>query len=375
MSSANSKKPDHWMVKMNRRNRTWCTFFNFVTVGALLLERGSGSLAWTLAVLQFLVYPQLIYLVARHARNPKRAEMHNVTLDAICVGAWAAALGFPLWNTFAFTLTSLLTTTAFKGWWGIGQTAAGMGAGALAAILVGGFRFEPATGWAPTLLSMFTALTYVTLVSYSAYIRTIKLSQTRARLQKSEHELKRQLDEINSLQARLQEQATRDGLTGLYNRRYCDETLERELARCGRDGHELSILMIDLDHFKKINDSYGHQAGDDVLRILASLLEEQVRASDVACRYGGEEFLVLLPGAGLETARQRAEAWRAACAARSICVGQHEIRATLSIGIATYPGQAATPQTLLRAADMALYQAKLEGRNRVSFAAAERQAA
>lgn len=357
------------MVDMNHRNRTWCTFFNFVTVGTLLLERGQDHTTWILATLQFLVYPQVIYLIARRAKNPTRAEMNNITLDAVCVGGWAAALGFPLWNTFVFTLTSILTTTAFKGWWGIAQTAAGMGVGALATIMVGGFRFEPATGWAPTLLSMFTALTYVTLVSYSAYIRTVKLSQTRARLQQSEQELKRQLDEINSLQARLQEQATRDALTGLYNRRYCDETLERELARCQRSGEELSILMIDLDHFKQINDTYGHQAGDEVLRALAHLLNEQVRASDVACRYGGEEFLVLLPGAALESALQRAEAWRSALASVPIHFGPHKIKATLSIGIAAYPDHACTPQTLMRAADMALYRAKVEGRNRTAFTA------
>ncbi|WP_194721836.1 sensor domain-containing diguanylate cyclase [Noviherbaspirillum malthae] len=369
MSAATSSNPDHWVVSMNRRNRTWCTFFNFVTVGTLLLERGQGTVIWILAGLQFLVYPQVIYLIARRARNPMRAEMNNVTLDAVCVGGWAAALGFPLWITFTFTLTSVLTTTAFKGWWGIAQTAAGMAAGALAAVMAGGFRFEPATGWAPTLLSMFTSLSYVTLVSYSAYIRTIKLSQTRAHLKRNEQELKRQLDEINSLQARLQEQATRDALTGLYNRRYCDETLERELARCRRNGQELSILMIDVDHFKQINDSYGHQAGDEVLRALAFLLNEQVRASDVACRYGGEEFLVLLPGAGPESALQRAEAWREAFSAVPIRFGPHEIRATLSTGIAAYPSHGAEPQTLLRAADMALYQAKADGRNRTSVTA------
>lgn len=363
----------HWIIAMNRRNRTWCTFFNFVTVVAVFLERGHGPIVWILAALQFLVYPQVIYFIAKRAKNPMRAEMNNVTLDAVSVGVWAAALGFPLWLTFVFTLTSVLTTTAFKGWWGIAQTAVGMAIGALAAVVVGGFRFEPATGWVPTLLSMGTALAYGTLVSYSAYIRTIKLSQIRARMQQSEKELKRQLDEINNLQARLQEQATRDALTGLYNRRYCDETLERELARCQRDGQELSVLMIDLDHFKQINDRYGHQAGDEVLRALAHLLNEQVRTSDVACRYGGEEFLVLLPGAGLESALQRAEAWRRAVASVPVRHGSDEIRATLSIGIATYPGQGETSKTLLRAADMALYQAKVDGRNRTSFTAADKQ--
>jgi diguanylate cyclase (GGDEF)-like protein len=356
------------MVSMNRRNRTWCTLLHFITVSTLFLERGQGGIAWILLALQFLVYPQLIYWLARRARNPKRAEMNNVMLDAVCVGVWAAALGFPLWVTFVFTLTSMITTTAFKGWWGIARTAGGMCAGALATIMLNGFHFEPATSLVTTLLSMFTALFYVAAVAYSAYIRTINLSQTRARLQQSEQELKRQLEEINSLQVRLHEQATRDSLTGLYNRRYCDETLERELARCQRNGQELSVLMIDLDHFKRINDGYGHQAGDEVLRTLARLLGNQVRVSDVACRYGGEEFLVLLPNAGQETALERAETWRSAFATIPIRFGQHEMQATLSIGVATHPAHATSPQTLLRAADMALYQAKVAGRNRTVVA-------
>ncbi|OQY67359.1 MAG: hypothetical protein B6D47_10835, partial [Rhodocyclaceae bacterium UTPRO2] len=114
-------------------------------------------------------------------------------------------------------------------------------------------------------------------------------------LKESNAMLQAQLDEIHRLQADLREQAVRDGLTNLFNRRYLDETLERELARAKREGYPLSLVMIDIDHFKKLNDTYGHQAGDKVLRELAALLWGDVRAEDVPCRYGGEEFVVLLP--------------------------------------------------------------------------------
>ena len=126
--------------------------------------------------------------------------------------------------------------------------------------------------------------------------------------------------------------------------------------------------MIDIDHFKRINDVYGHQAGDEVLKMLATILEDRVRASDVACRYGGEEFLVLMPGAPVATAQARAEQWRASF---SDIVVEHEgksVRSTLSVGIASFPAHGSNPEQLIRSADRSLYRAKTGGRNRVVVA-------
>ncbi|HTY99399.1 MAG TPA: diguanylate cyclase [Rhodocyclaceae bacterium] len=180
--------------------------------------------------------------------------------------------------------------------------------------------------------------------------------------------LQAQLEEIRQLQSALQDQATRDALTGLYNRRYLDETLERELARAHRERAPLSLVMIDLDHFKEINDTYGHRAGDEMLRMMARLLQADVRHEDVPCRYGGEEFLILLPKMTAAAAHDKAERWRDALARMSLPFDGQILRMTASIGVASYPDHGSTPDELTRLADEALYRAKRAGRNRVAVA-------
>jgi diguanylate cyclase (GGDEF)-like protein len=204
------------------------------------------------------------------------------------------------------------------------------------------------------------------VVGYNGISRD--MSQRRAEelaLRATHEQLQKQFDEIQLLQAKLAEQAIHDSLTGLYNRRYLDETLERELARARREGYPLSLVMIDLDLFKRINDDHGHKAGDEVLRALARLLREDVRAEDVPCRYGGEEFLVLLPKMPPATAVQRAEGWRRAIEGMTVPFGGEVLRITASFGVAAYPEHGVTPDDLTQRADEALYQAKAAGRNRV----------
>ena len=176
--------------------------------------------------------------------------------------------------------------------------------------------------------------------------------------------LQHQLDEIHRLQEELRELAVRDGLTNLFNRRYLDETLERELARAKREGYPLSLVMLDIDHFKKLNDTYGHQAGDKVLRELAGLLWGGIRAEDVPCRYGGEEFLILLPRMPLHIALERADAWRTTFQASRVPFGDFLLETTISCGLSAYPDHARTPDDLVRCCDEALYRAKHLGRNR-----------
>lgn len=177
--------------------------------------------------------------------------------------------------------------------------------------------------------------------------------------------LRQQLEEIQHLQAALQEQAIRDSLTGCFNRRYLDETLERELSRAQREGYPLSLLILDLDHFKQINDSYGHQAGDEALKQLASMLAADIRHEDVLCRYGGEEFVILLPRMPLKVAEKRAERWRQMISQLRLAIGDIEMGFTASIGLACYPEHGKTADELTQLADLALYIAKHEGRNRV----------
>jgi diguanylate cyclase (GGDEF)-like protein/PAS domain S-box-containing protein len=178
-------------------------------------------------------------------------------------------------------------------------------------------------------------------------------------------ELQEQYALISTLQQELREQSVRDPLTGAFNRRYLQETLPRELARCRRDHTPLSVVMIDADMFKSINDAHGHKAGDIVLKALASLLLTHSREGDVVCRYGGEEFVVLLPEADLDMAVERAESWRHAFAELVHRDGSVNIKSTISLGVGSFPVDGGDEHSLLQAADRALYAAKRQGRNRV----------
>ena len=175
-----------------------------------------------------------------------------------------------------------------------------------------------------------------------------------------------------SLRERLRLQSIRDPLTGLFNRRYLEESGARELARCERRGLPLSLMMLDIDHFKAFNDVHGHAGGDALLARFGTLLAEHSRGEDIACRYGGEEFTLILPEAPAEAALQRAEAIRAAVEAMRVeHMGRELPQVTVSIGVATFPADGQDPESLLQAADQALYRAKREGRNRVAQAPAD----
>ncbi len=163
----------------------------------------------------------------------------------------------------------------------------------------------------------------------------------------------------------LNRQAMRDPLTGLYNRRQMEESLHREILRARRPGASVGLMAIDVDHFKRINDTLGHEAGDTALHGIAGEIARCVREEDVACRAGGEEFVFILPGAGEAALRQRAEAVRRVIEETSIAAGGTTLRVTVSIGLATFPAHGKTGSAVLRAADVALYKAKAGGRNRV----------
>lgn len=167
----------------------------------------------------------------------------------------------------------------------------------------------------------------------------------------------------------LREMALRDGLTGLYNRRYLEDVLNRELHRAERNGKPVSVVMIDIDHFKRFNDKFGHDAGDFVLSAIARVISNAIRPSDMACRYGGEELAIVLPEADLESTRERIEQLRLAIRNSNLThLGQILPSPTASFGLAVYPTHGTKPADLLKAADQALYRAKQNGRDRVCAA-------
>lgn len=178
-------------------------------------------------------------------------------------------------------------------------------------------------------------------------------------------QLEEKMRQIQELQIVLHEHSIRDSLTGLHNRYYLEETLGRELARAEREGYRVCFALIDIDRFKDVNDTYGHSAGDLVLQQLAHQLQTLTRTGDIVCRYGGEEFLIVLPNTHVDIAFQIAERIRSAFQELSISSGDRQIKATLSVGISEFPSDSAVGMETLDLADRALYAAKHGGRNQV----------
>jgi diguanylate cyclase (GGDEF)-like protein/PAS domain S-box-containing protein len=176
---------------------------------------------------------------------------------------------------------------------------------------------------------------------------------------------KRAEREVQALNERLAELAVRDALTGLYNRRFMEASLEREITAATRNSSPLSVVIADIDHFKSVNDTFGHPAGDEALQAVSSLLARLCRKSDIACRYGGEEFLIVFPGMPVGLAADWAERARQSVSETEIAVGSGELHITASFGVAGFPAQGKTWQEVIGAADAALYSAKSGGRNQV----------
>lgn len=184
-------------------------------------------------------------------------------------------------------------------------------------------------------------------------------------LQEANLSLQNRLREIEKLQQELREQAIRDPLTGLYNRRFLQEVLEKEFLRIRRNQSSLVVVIMDIDHFKLVNDRFGHLGGDHVLQELSDLLKDNLRAGDILCRYGGEELVVVMSGIDLRSAKRRVEGLREEIETMQFTFPKGEMRITVSIGLAIAPLHAESVEGLLRAADDALYEAKAQGKNRV----------
>lgn len=189
--------------------------------------------------------------------------------------------------------------------------------------------------------------------------------QNEAILKDTNKQLVEQIEESRALRDQLREQATRDPLTNLYNRRYLEEMFSQELARASRENYPVCVIMMDIDRFKRVNDTCGHKAGDDVLRALSTLILMHIRRFDAACRFGGEEFVIVMPRLSIETGRERAEFLRREFANMPPHCAEMKVSPTLSVGLASYPRDGTNGEELLNAADQALYAAKSSGRNRI----------
>jgi diguanylate cyclase (GGDEF)-like protein len=189
-----------------------------------------------------------------------------------------------------------------------------------------------------------------------------------ARLRQGRDELANANEALREKNKELEQLSTTDSLTGLFNRKHLMEKLDLELGRSDRYQHDFTLLIIDIDHFKRYNDTYGHLAGDEVLRRMGTTLKESIRKSDYAARYGGEEFIVLLPETGAEAGAQMAERIRRKMAEEEMGTDTNRTNVTISAGVASFPDYGENAETLIRNADEALYEAKRRGRNQIIIA-------
>lgn len=364
--------PPHWIVTTHYRMRAASFAYAFLFC-ALHLREGDYSLwFWAFSVVQFLIYPHLAYWRARSAPDTQKAELQNLLLDNAFLGGWSAALGFPLWITFTLFITSTINCVISQGPPGLVKSIAIFSASSLLGVAAFGLQMPDHTNPLETLLCVLGLSIYLMSIAQIAFRRTLSLRKLREKLKQSEGDLQQanevlrnRLVEIQALQAQLNDHANRDPLTGLYNRRYLQTTLERELARCLRDGLPLSLMIIDIDHFKSINDKFGHNAGDELLRQLGLVLNEGARQEDVPCRYGGEEFVLLFPNMSTEIALKRGEQLRAAFEKTVVISAHGHVHTTISIGVSTFPAHGASMDELTHCADLALYAVKRSGRNAV----------
>jgi diguanylate cyclase len=315
----------------------------FFCMASVFVQQGRGAPFWVLLVIDCLIWPHIARRAAHAWAVPYRGERLNLMVDSVMGGVWVAAMRFDLLPSALMLVMSGMDNMASGGMRlflrGVLANLVGLAAG----LLMFGFAFEPNTRL-PTLLACLPFLAiYPLALGLAVYRISRKLAE----------------------QSRMLEGLSRtDGLTGLLNRRHWENLLVREFERCRATRYASSLLLIDLDHFKDVNDTRGHQAGDAVLSAFAGQLREHFRASDSIGRYGGEEFGVVLPGATLAEARTVAE--RFARAVRLQAKDEDSMcPCTVSIGVAQCDEAMNDHAAWLKRADSSLYRAKMTGRDRV----------
>ena len=318
-----------------------------ICIGGGLWEQGAPASVWALMLVNTLGAPHLAFWLSMRSRNPYRAELANLTLDSIYGGVWMAAMHFNLAPSVVLFAMLAMDKAAIGGPRFLARCVAAQVAAAAAVALL--FRIEPQllqSGIAARVASAPLLVIYPIMVGFTTW------------------RLARRVRQQNLELAAL---SSTDGLTRLPNHTAWLEAVEREFARSKREGHSMAVLMLDLDHFKAINDAHGHPAGDEVLRGVAEALREALRLHDVPGRYGGEEFGAVLPACDAPGAEAIAERVRAKIEWASFA---GSLKVTASIGCAALEANDLFAASLIARADRALYAAKAAGRNRAMRAAA-----
>jgi len=313
-----------------------------VCVGGGLWEASAPFWEWILLAANGLLWPHLAYRLARRGADPYRAELRNLMADSACGGAWAAAIGFNIVPTAVMFSMLAMDKAALGGMRLLVRCLNVQMVAAAALALLMGFEFHFASHRVAQLGSLPLLLCYPVIIGYLTY------------------RLARRVRQQNDLLATL---STIDGLTRLVNRTHWEQAVATEFQRCRRIGYSSAVMMLDIDHFKAVNDVHGHPTGDDALRTVATILRDTLRLHDVAGRYGGEEFGVVLPGIDAQGAAAIAERIRRRIES-SVIEPRRGVRVTVSIGFAVLSSEDGDHGAWIGRADRALYAAKAAGRNR-----------
>lgn len=315
-----------------------------LVVGVVLWERNAGLAAWLCMAAISFVWPHVAHLLSRRSADPYRAEIRNLLVDSALAVVLVTLMHFNLLpSVLLVTLTMVdKITTGIRGLWA--RSLPGMAVAAVAGAAFNGFQWAPETSM-PVILACLPVMVLhtlsVSLVSYRLIRRVSRQNQL--------------LDELRRI----------DALTGLYDRGHWQEQAEATLRRHHATDEPACLVMLDIDHFKQINDQHGHTVGDEVLRALARIVLSNVRATDCAGRYGGDEFAIVLRGMHLDGATAVAHRIREQVQALQL----HDmpgLQFTTSMGVATADHRHSSLRAWTNAADAELYQAKAAGRNRVS---------
>jgi diguanylate cyclase len=317
----------------------------FLCVASVFVLQHRGAVLWTLLILHGFIWPHLARRIALASRVPYRGEWINLLIDALLGGFWVVAMRFNILPSVLLLVMLSMDNIAAGGMrlylYGMCAHLLGFAIGWLTLGLV----FEPVTQMSTVLACLPFQIAYPLALGLSTYRISRKLAE----------------------QSRTLESLSRtDGLTGLLNRRHWENLLEQTYLHCRATQRAATLLLIDLDHFKRVNDTRGHPVGDAVLQVFADLLRRHFRNTDIIGRYGGEEFGVILPGA--ERPEGQASAERFLQAVREASLDGLEYPCTASIGVAPYSKSMPDYAAWLQAADVNLYRAKLQGRNRVVVA-------
>jgi len=315
--------------------------FAFIAVSAFLIQGNAPYWLWFLLVSWGLIWPHIAFIRAKKSKDPFKCEVQNLFIDAFMIGFWVPVMSFSLVPSIGIICMHLLSIISVLG---LRKASLGLvveSLGILISVSILGFNVIPKAEIYMVLASLPMITIYPLIVGFNAYNLAIKLAAKQAVL--------RQLSRI-------------DGLTGLNNRTYWIEQLDYSFMLNKRDNTKASIAFVDVDHFKKINDNFGHLIGDEVLQKLAYLILKCARETDVCGRYGGEEFCILMPNTDKNAAEKLSERLRERIA-ESDLHEQHQIKGSISLGVAEISDSMECCIDWLNAADKALYQAKSQGRN------------